>query len=362
MLLLIFAVVGIVYLYRIFNRNYDSYEVLKSTDNTGEYTAGYLSYGSSFVKYSSDGAVAYDKDGSVIWNGSYEMKEPIADTCGKYVVIADKGGKSIHIFNGKGSAGNFTTVYNILEVEVGSQGVVAALMEDGETNYIDLFDVDGTILSEKVTNANDAGYPMDISLSNDGTKLVISYLSVTKGKLASTVAFFNFGEVGQNYTDRFMGGYEFKENIVPRVEFVNNDTICVYKDNGFLIYSMPEILNLVDEVKLEESKIQSILYSNKYVGVVVEETDATTKKLLLYDLEGKKVLERDLDFDYNKIFLTDKEIIMYDNVSCLILKINGNEKFRYTFDGNIAAFYPINDLDKYFYINDSKISEILLTE
>ena len=360
-LLLIAAVVGTAYLLSIMNRNYQSYEVVKSIDNT-ENTVGYLSYGSSLVKYSRDGAVAYDRDGNPIWNGSYEMKEPIADTCGKYVVVADRGGKSVQIFNSKGSVGNFKTVYNILKVEVASQGVVAALMENGEEDYIYLYDVDGTELVHKKTNVNDEGYSMDISLSNNGEKLVISYLSVTKGELISTVAFYNFGEVGQNYTDGFVGGYAFKGEVVPRVVFVNNDTACAYKDNGFLIYSMKEKSDMVHEELFEDSKIQSILYNDKYIGIVLEAGEADPKKLLLYDLVGNKVLEKKLDFDYSKIFLTDKEIIMYDNVSCLILKINGREKFRYTFDSNIEAFYPINDLDRYFFINSLKISEILLAE
>jgi hypothetical protein len=247
-------------------------------------------------------------------------------------------------------------------VEVASQGVVAALMEEGETNYISLYDVDGTVLSDKITNVNNEGYPIDITLSNDGEKLVISYFAVTKGKLISTVAFFNFGEVGQNYTDRFVGGYEFEEAIIPRVSFLNNDTICVFKDNGFLLYKMAEIPNMIHEESLPDSKIKSVLYNSKYAGVVLEASDSTPKKLLLYDLEGKKLLEKSLDFDYEKIFLADEEIIMYDNVSCTILKTNGKIKFRYTFDGNIGAFYPINNLDRYFLVNESNIAEITLKE
>jgi hypothetical protein len=356
------AVVGIGYLYSINNRNYQSYEVLKTIENPGENRPGYLSYGSSIVRYSKDGAVAYDKDSNLLWNGSYEMKNPMADTCGKYVVIADRGNKAIHIYNGKGQVGSITTLYNILKVEVASQGVVAALMEEGETNYISLYDVDGTVLSDKITNVNNEGYPIDITLSNDGEKLVISYFAVTKGKLISTVAFFNFGEVGQNYTDRFVGGYEFEEAIIPRVSFLNNDTICVFKDNGFLLYKMAEIPNMIHEESLPDSKIKSVLYNSKYAGVVLEASDSTPKKLLLYDLEGKKLLEKSLDFDYEKIFLADEEIIMYDNVSCTILKTNGKIKFRYTFDGNIGAFYPINNLDRYFLVNESNIAEITLKE
>lgn len=360
-LFLVIAVLGIVYLLSIYNRNYQSYEVLKTVDNTGENAVGYLSYSSAVVKYSRDGATAIDKDGSLLWNGSYEMMNPIADTCGKYVVIADKNNKLIHIFNGKGSVGSYTTLYDILKVEIASQGVVAALMEEKDSNYITLYNVDGTVLTEKKTNVNNEGYPIDISLSDDGEKIVVSYLSFTKGELISTVAFFNFGEVGQNYIDRFVGGYEFEDIIVPRVTFLGNNTACAYKENGFLIYSMIEKPRLILEENTE-GKIQSILNNDKYTGVVLEAGEASPKKLLLYDLKGKKILDKALDFDYDKIFLTDEEIIMYDNLTCLVMKMNGKIKFKYTFDGNVKAFYPINNLDRYFLINESKISEILLVE
>jgi len=96
--------------------------------------------------------------------------------------------------------------------------------------------------------------------------------------------------------------------------------------------------------------------------VVLAGEEGTARQLLLYDLKGNKILDRALDFDYDKIFLAGEDIIMYDNLSCLIIKTNGEEKFRYTFTGNVAAFYPINNLNQYFYINASDISEITLVE
>lgn len=360
-LILLSIVVGVLYLIKLYNKSYQSYEIIHTISNTGEAAEGYLSYGNDVVKFSKDGAVAMDKDGDLIWNGSYEMTDPIADICDKYVVVADRGKKSLVIFNEKGVAGEITTLYDIVKVRVAAQGVVAVLMEDGGMNNITLYSKDGTNLGEKVTYINDSGYPLDIALSSDGEKLVVSYLSVTTGKLNSTVAFFNFGEVGQNQTDRFVGGYDREEIVIPRVVFLNNDVVGVYKENGFMIYSMRETPKLRFEETLEQ-KIQSVLYNEKYVGVVLKGEEASSNLLLLYDLDGDKVLERKLNVTYDKISLSGDEIIMHDNLSCVILKTNGKEKFRYTFDSNIDAFYPINRLDRYYLINSLEISEIKLLE
>ena len=361
-LLLIIAFLGVVYFITIYNRNYNSYGVVKTTEITGENAVGYLSYGTSVVKYSKDGAVAIDKSGKQLWNGSYEMSEPIADTSGKYVVIADKDAKSIHIYDRAGEVGSITTPYDIIKVEVASQGVVAALMEEEAVNYITLYDVDGTELIKKKTSVNTEGYPLDFSLSEDGTKLVTSYLSYAGGSLVNQVSFYNFGEVGQNLTDNLVGGYKFDEGIIiPRVAFVNNDTVCAFKDDGFTVFSMKEKPSKRYKEDIE-GQIQSILYNEKYTGVVTQAEGSSTKQIMIYDVKGKKVLDKAIDFDYETIYLSDEEVIMYDNTSCLILKMNGRVKFRYTFDSNIEAFCPINNLDRYYLANGSNLLEIQLED
>lgn len=361
-LLLIFVVFGAAYLISLYNRSYESFEVLNTSNVSGENSAGYLSYGNVVIKYSLNGVTAINKDGSLLWDASYEMSDPIADTCGKYVVIADRKGKDVHIFNEKGAVGRYKTQYDIMKVEVAQQGVVVALMEEGDYNYLHIYDVDGKMLADKKTSVKDEGYPLDITLSDDGEKLVTSYLSYAGGVLQDYIGFFNFGEVGQNWFDRAVGGRTFDEGIIiPRVVFVNNNAVCLFKNNGFVIYEMEEIPALTHEEELE-GEIQSVLYNKKHIGVVLKPQDTDSKKLLLYDLTGNKVLEKKLDFSYDRIFMTESEIIMYDNISSMVMKLNGKVKFSYTFESNITAFYPINNLDKYFLIEESKVSEILLKE
>lgn len=361
-LLLIIAAVGVSFLIYLYNRTYQNYKAIKSTEIEGENVTGYLSYGSSIIRYGKNGAIAYDKDGKLLWNGSFEMSAPIADTCGKYVVFADKGNKSVHIFDEDGAAGDFKTLYNIVKVEVASQGVVAALMEEGNNNYIVLYDLDGKELAPISNTVNNAGFPLDIAYSDDGKKLIVIYLKVTGGEPISNVACYAFTEYGKNFPSQMVGAYKAKNGIMaPRVIFLNNNNFCVYKDNGFALYSFKEKTKEVKDKSLK-GKVLSILSNKKYTGLVLEAVDGSSKHLMLYDLKGKKVLDKTLDFDYKQIFLADEEIIMYNDLNCKILKINGKTKFKHTFDSNIAGFYPSNNLDRYFLVNETKLSTIQLTE
>lgn len=370
MVLIVIAALAGIYLYLLYNKDYDSYEVISTQEVTGVNGTGYLGYHGGIVKYSKDGAMAINKEGKVLWNGSYEMMDPIADACENYVVVADRGNKLLHIFNENGFVSSITTYYDILKAEVGHNGVVAVLMEEDDTSYLKLYYEDGTVvsdskeeglLSEIVKDIDNAGYPIDFSLSNDGKKIVVSFLSFTSGKLVSTIGFYNFGEVGQNELDRLVGGFELEDTVIPKVAFLGNDTVAVYKEDGYSLFSMLEKPNLLKEETFDQ-KIQSILFNEKYMGFVLADSDNGKRQIVLYDLKGNKVLSQSLDFEYDTIFLSEEEIIMYNKQSCLILKNNGKEKFRYTFDTDIVAFYPINHLDKYFLVNPSEITEIMLVE
>ncbi len=360
-LLAVLAIGGSVYLYSLSNKSYKSCEVINTLDNVTNSATEFISYQSAVIRYSRDGAEAVDKDGKQMWNGSYEMDKPIADTCGKYAVIADQGGKTIEIYDHKGRAGHITTIYDIVKVRIASQGVIAVLMESDDMNYITLYDKDGTVLVDQATGMIEDGYPIDIALSEDGQKLITDYLSIKSGKLVGIITFYNFGEVGQNWTDGIMGAYTFDGIVIPRVAFNNNDTVCAFKDNGIMIFEYKEQPKPVLEQKFEE-KITSVLYNKEHAGVILDQGDGGTRKLVLYDLLGNKTLEKKIDFNFNHIELTDEEIIMNDSLSCIIMKPNGSVKFNFTFSTGISALIPINNLDRYILVSDKSISQIALIE
>ncbi len=362
--ILALIVIGAIVAYSIYNRNYHGYKVTNTSEIKGETTKGFLGYGNSMLKYGKDGAIAYDKDGKTLWNCAYEMSDPVADICGEYVVIGDRRNKQVRVINGKGNAVSYTTDFNIIKAEVSEHGVTAILMEEGDNNYIKIYNLKGNVLADIKTNvkSKDDGYPLDISLSNDGTKLVISLLVILDGQEFTRIGFYNFGEVGQNATDNIVGGFNSDKGVIAsRVEFVNNETVCVYKNNGFDIYNVKEKPKLVKSITTK-SAIKSILYNSKYTGIVTEANSKSAKKLLLYNLSGKTVLEHDIDLEYKKILLRNDEIILYDERNCFIIRKNGKLKFKYTFKGDITDLYPINKFGRYYLVSDTKLSVIELKD
>lgn len=84
---------------------------------------------------------------------------------------------------------------------------MAVILDDSKITRINLYDTSGNELVKSETTMDKSGYPIDISISPSGELLAISYLYVDSGTMKTSIAFHNFGEVGQNLSsDRFVGG------------------------------------------------------------------------------------------------------------------------------------------------------------
>lgn len=154
---------------------------------------GYRDFGDGVLKYTKDGATYLDAKGKVVWVQSYEMRTPVVSVNGDFVAIGDQQGNSIYICDKNGTQGQATTLLPILRVTVSAKGVVAALQEDSKASYIYLYKRDGSPLDIMVKSLlSGDGYPVDLSLSPNGTQLITSYMYLDQGVIKCKIVFYNF--------------------------------------------------------------------------------------------------------------------------------------------------------------------------
>lgn len=84
-----------------------------------------------------------DKSGNLIWTQTYEMTSPAIAVSDPYVAVGDIGANTIYIFNEYGQLGRINTDVPIQEIRISAQGVIAAVLSDSATNYINLYDKQG---------------------------------------------------------------------------------------------------------------------------------------------------------------------------------------------------------------------------
>lgn len=368
------AIVGIVLLVTVvvflidsqINKHYTDYTKLVSSKRVDSNTVKYTNYGNEMLKYSRDGASIINAKGEIFWNGSYDMKNPKAVVCGQYVAIGDIGGKQVCTYDGNGKSAKIEVVLPIIQVEVAAQGVVAIVLEDSTSNIIQLYAIEGTSGTLKVeipTNVKTDGVPMDVSISEDGQKLVTTFVKLTEGKVESSVNFYNFGKIGQNSLDRIVGSRPFLEKLMGEVRFINNETVCVYGEREFSIYSMKQTPDDVCN-KTFKKDIKNIFYNSSYVGVVLENGSGKEERyqVCVYNLKGKKILDKNVNYQYRTVELSEKEIIFFSETQCHILQLNGNEKFSREFDESIVYFYPIKGNEKYNLVDSENVCQVKLIQ
>lgn len=348
-----------IYLFCVY-RTYNNYKVRKTIKIETGTNSQYQAFGEFVVKYSNDG-ISYINGTETIWNEAYEMKSPIVDVCGDYLAIADKNSNTIYIFNKKGKVGEVNTSYPIIKIEVAQQGVVAALLEEASANYIELYDKEGNLIVSHKSLLSENGFPLSFSISNDGEKMMTSYLSIKEGSTENQVIFYNFSNVGKDEVDRVVGTFnQYGETIVPAVYFVSNEDAIAIGDNVLTIYKMKEKPTIRKEIKFDK-EIQKVFYNEKYVGLIFENSKGDTQyKMEVYSLSGEKIMSKEIEMNLDHVKFAGKNVLMYDDVTCELISLKGVVKFKHVFTKQLDAIVPMESTNTFLLMTKNKIEEISL--
>lgn len=348
-----------IYLFCVY-RTYNNYKVRKTIKIETGTNSQYQAFGEFVVKYSNDG-ISYINGTETIWNEAYEMKSPIVDVCGDYLAIADKNSNTIYIFNKKGKVGEVNTSYPIIKIEVAQQGVVAALLEEASANYIELYDKEGNLIVSHKSLLSENGFPLSFSISNDGEKMMTSYLSIKEGSTENQVIFYNFSNVGKDEVDRVVGTFnQYEETIVPAVYFVSNEDAIAIGDNVLTIYKMKEKPTIRKEIKFDK-EIQKVFYNEKYVGLIFENSKGDTPyKMEVYSLSGEKIMSKEIEMNLDHVKFAGKNVLMYDDVTCELISLKGVVKFKHVFTKQLDAIVPMESTNTFLLMTKNKIEEISL--
>ncbi len=359
------AIITLVVLCLVIYMNYESmvytgYDVVTESERSDADNATYRMVDGKVLKYSQDGAEAFDGENQGLWNVTYEMQNPNVAICKDYVAIGDYKGNRIYVMNAEGEKGEIETKLPITNFCISAQGIVAAVLDDGDNSKICVYSKEGEELLLIKCTMNQSGYPIDLSLSDDGIKLIVSYMRIENGNLISSVAFYNFGEVGQNETDRFTGGYDYVDAIVPKVKFINNSTAFALSDGRLVLYKGNQKPVSVFEGLLSE-EVQSVFYGQHSVGLVFRTGKSDNKyRIDVYDEDGNISLSKEFNLEYTDIILGKDSIIIYDDSECKIYDLKGTCKYEGIFDKPALLLVPTESRTKYVLVNRETIQTIKL--
>lgn len=358
--IVLIVLVCTVFYIRTKNKIYTDYEIRSSVAREMINGTTVVNLDGAILTYSKDGINCSDLKGTVLWNQTYEMQNPIIAIKGKAAAIADYNGRTIYVMDNQSFLGEINTNLPIRNIAVAANGVVAAVLDDAAVTWISLYGQTGEELGRFRTRMKNSGYPLAVAMSENGQLVLVSYLYVDSGTIKSRVAFYNFGQVGKNKSDNFVGGYDYADSVVPFAGFMNSSTAFAVADNRIMFYSGSEIPESLVE-NFFEGVLQGVYYNSNYVGLVFPNIDGESKyRIDVYNTNGNKVLSKAFDIDYKDIVFCSDYFIVYNEQECMVCNMNGVEKYNGAFKDTVYTLVPSQNVSHYVLVTQDSLQTIEL--
>ncbi len=339
---------------------YTDYDIIRKSSYNEASNARYLKFGSNVLRYSQDGASAINIAEDMLWNETFEMQNPLVDICKDYIAIGDYMGTTIYVYNSTGLVGTIDTSTPLKRFCVSGNGNVAVVLEDDEVTWVKLFDANGVNIASDRTTMSKSGYPVCVDISEDGILLAVSYLFVDSGVISSSVAFYNFGAVGQNEVDNLVSGYNFAETVASYVSFINPDTSIAIGDNRFSIFKGADKPESVFETDIDR-EILSVFHNENLIVLVYEGEEGEQKYVAeVYDDKGNLIIDQGFDLDYSNITICKDLLIIYNSDECQIYNTSGLKKFDGRFKSSVITILPEDSRTRFLLVHSDGMEEIKL--
>ena len=335
------------------NRVSGSYEVVTSLSRGDDTSVDYQIMRKGMIRYSKDGMAMTDKSGNLIWTQTYEMTSPAIAVSDQYVAVGDIGANTIYIFNEYGQLGRINTDVPIQEIRISAQGVIAAVLSDSATNYINLYDKQGNVLGSIKASLQNTGYPLAIALSSDATRLLASYLCMDGSTVKTRVISYNFSDTQSKHV---IDTLELEE-LYPKIEFLENNKAVMFGEKSFVLYNTDT--KEITAQQTFENEIASVFCSDQKIGFIFKASDENGQYYMeIYNKAGRKNSSVYFDFDYEGINVYDDEVILYNSQEMAVYQMNGRLKFTSTLNTSVTNIMASWESGMYWLVDDQSLREI----
>lgn len=343
------------------NQSYGKARKESSYVNEISDTNNYAAFADGIVRYNRDGVVFLNRKNEEVWIQPTQLQNPVIEVKEDAFAVADNGGNSILVFTREGLKGEIETPQPIEEIAISDQGIVTAVLKNENSPRIISYDATGNVLVEQQVTVSNTGYPAAIEMSDDGNLLAVSYLYTANASLQSRVAFYNFGEAGQDKNDNRVTADVYNDSVMAEIFFMGGDRSVVVGDGSFVIYKGGDVPEKEKEVVLNQ-EIRSVFHSDKYIGFILLNQEKSGYEVRLFDRSGNQVINREFSGEYSNVGIDGDEIIMFDGSRCCIITVTGIVKFQGDLNVEALEMFRAPGLNRYYVMSMNELRVIYLTK
>ncbi len=359
--LAIIALIVIAFLaYQISSRYhlYTGYSITDSFEAEDITGTRYEKLGNGFIKYGSDGVTYVDGKNETQWSTAYTIETPKTDICGEVMLIYEQQGYLVEILNTEGVLGSYQTDLPILKGKVAKNGVAALMLKDGEDVRVRLISTDGTSLAEVRTTLEDQGQPVDIALSTNGQKLIVSQVKIGSGTVNSVISFYDFSSSSEADDSHLVGSFEYVDEVFPSVHFMTDSVGVAIGDSGFVTYTVGKTPGEKAKVPLN-TEIMSTFHDSSNIGFVTASENAKDRyRMQVYSVSGKKKADMTFSNGFSQIKMDSGEILLNDSGHLMVFTPGGVARLDTDYEKQVGSFVKIPGFRRYAVLTNSGMDRI----
>ena len=340
---------------------YDEYSILHSAQVEDIAGTQYLQMDGSVLKISSDGVFCTNLANETKWSVAYSMQTPIVDICGKRAVIGEQQGDQVYVLGKDGLIGSYRTGMSIRKVRAASNGVSVVLCEDGSAAWIRMFGAEGGEIAAIKTTVRESGYPLDIAVSPDAKRIMVSFLRAKGNELSGVISFYDFSSASDPEDEHLTASYEYPRQVFPAVFYASSSMPVAVSDTGFIVYEGSKKPSPERTVLLER-EIVSMFHDSGSIGFVFHSSQTDQKYLLdVYNYKGSRVMETSFDFEYKNVGIAGGEILLSDSQELHVYRASGKPKAAVSYEKPVMYFGQMAGSKKYFVITPDSMDQISIS-
>lgn len=250
----------------IFRKNI-SENTLPKIDTEGCYSYAFNNY---IVALERNVLTYYNESANKTYTLDIDISEPIFESSGKYLCVAEKNGSKVYLINGKDIVWQKSVEGNITQVSLNKNGYIAIAISD--TTYKNICKVYNDQGSELFTSYLSKSYIIDSAISNDNKYLALAEANFSGISIQSSIKIISIDKTLQNSPDTIEYNYVAPiDNFVISIDYCNsNNLVCLYDNHIDIIKnnSLEEICNF------EASNILFADINNKIIQIEKKSTGA----------------------------------------------------------------------------------------
>ena len=181
------------------------------------------------------------------------------------------------------------------------------------------------------------------------------------GIMSSSVAFYNFGAVGQNEIDNLVSGYNYSNTIASYVEFMNEKTSFALGDDKLVIFKGDQKPEKVFELDIQDEEVLSVFNNKEYIGLIFSGKEGEpTYRIDVFDADGNKVMTQFFDLEYTDVLFHKDLMVIYNANECLMYNMQGLKKYEGNFKDSAITLIPTNSKTRFLLVSGTCMEEIQL--